>query len=140
MSLPHRPIPNLSQGASVSIEHDLSTAYNFTASGSGSYTIEPSNLFHYVDAASSTAVPIYADVASAHVAALSGKLAVARPSPTLTKRESFVGCSSSEKSEVSSAATAAQSYAAAAYSYLSTHTAATPRFTTWFGSYTSSRH
>ncbi|EIN05799.1 peptidyl-Lys metalloendopeptidase [Punctularia strigosozonata HHB-11173 SS5] len=130
----------LAPGASVSIEHDLSAAYNFTSSGSSTYSIEPSNLFHYVDPETKQAVALYADVERAHVAAVSGKLAVARPIPTLTKRESFVGCSSSEKSEVSSAATAAQSYAKGAYNYLSTNTASTPRYTTWFGTYTSKRH
>ncbi|TBU50087.1 metalloprotease [Dichomitus squalens] len=128
----------LAPGESVSLTHDLSSAYNFTLPGAGKYTVEASNLFHYVDANSEIA-EIRAD-AEAHVAAVSGKLAVVRPTPTLTKREQYNGCSSSEKSGINSAAPAAQSYVAAALSYLQTHTASTARYTTWFGSYTSSRH
>ena len=71
---------------------------------------------------------------------LSGKLAATRPTPTLTRREQYNGCSSSEQSAINSAAPAAQSYVAAALSYLQTHTASTARYTTWFGTYTSARH
>ena len=78
------------------------------------YTVEASNLFHYVDAANKP-VEMRAD-ADTHVVAVSGKLAVAKPPHTLTKRASFVGCSSSQQSEIDAAAGAAQNYAAAASS------------------------
>ncbi|KAI0830740.1 peptidyl-Lys metalloendopeptidase [Trametes gibbosa] len=129
----------LAPGESVSVVHDLSAAYNFTLPGAGKYTVEPVNLFHFVDPETNEAVPIRADTET-HVAAVKGKLAVTRPTPTITKRATYSGCSTSQKSALASAAPAAQSYAANAYSYLSTHTAASPRYTTWFGAYTSSRH
>lgn len=129
----------LAPGQSVTIEHDLSKAYNFTLPGADKYTVEASNLFHYVDPETSEPVEIRAD-AETHVAAVSGKLAVVRPTPTSTKRETYVGCSSSEQSAIVAAAPAAQSYVANALSYLQSHTAASPRYTTWFGAYTSSRH
>ena len=116
----------------------MSSAYNFTTPGAGKYTVEASNLFHYVDANEEIS-EIRAD-AEPHVATLSGKLAATRPTPTITRREQYNGCSSSEQSAINSAAPAAQSYVAAALSYLQTHTASTARYTTWFGSYTSSRH
>ncbi|KAI0756579.1 peptidyl-Lys metalloendopeptidase [Daedaleopsis nitida] len=128
----------LTPGQSVSVDHDLSAAYNFTLPGAGKYTVEASNLFHYVDAENQP-VEIRADV-DTHVTSVSGKLAVAKPTRTLTKRASFVGCSSSRQTSLNSAASAAQSYAAAASSYASSHTAASPRYTTWFGAYTSARH
>ncbi|KAJ8462294.1 hypothetical protein ONZ51_g10989 [Trametes cubensis] len=129
----------LAPGDSVSVTHDLSAAYNFTLPGAGKYTVEPSNLFHFVDPETNEPVEIRADTET-HVAAVSGKLTVVRPTPTLTKRETYNGCSSSEKTGINSAASAAQSYVAGALSYLQSHTAASPRYTTWFGSYTSSRH
>ncbi|KAI0639830.1 peptidyl-Lys metalloendopeptidase [Trametes polyzona] len=129
----------LAPGESVSITHDLSAAYNFTLPGEGKYTVEPSNLFHFVDPETNEVREIRAETET-HVAALKGKLAVTRPTPTITKRATYNGCSSSQQSSLASAAPAAQSYAANARSYLASHTAASPRYTTWFGSYTSSRH
>ncbi|KAH9944017.1 peptidyl-Lys metalloendopeptidase [Epithele typhae] len=125
----------LAPGASFTLTHDLSKAYNFTTSGEGKYTIEASNLFHYVDAEGKVQ-ELRAD-AEAHVAALSGKLAVSRP---LERRASYNGCSSSRQSSLVTAASSAQSYAASALSYLNSHTSSTTRYTTWFGTYTSSRH
>ncbi|KAI9062953.1 peptidyl-Lys metalloendopeptidase [Trametes sanguinea] len=129
----------LAPGESTSVTHDLSAAYNFTLPGAAKYTVEPANLFHYVDPETNEPVEIRAD-SETHVAAVSGKLAVVRPTPTLTKRETYNGCSSSQKTGIQAAAPAAQTYVANALSYLQTHTASTPRYTTWFGSYTSSRH
>lgn len=93
----------------------VSAAYNFSAPGEGKYTVEASNLFHYVDPTTSEAVEIRAD-GETHVASLSGKLAATQP--TLVKRESYVGCSSSRETAINSAASAAQTYAANAYSYV----------------------
>ena len=93
----------------------MSSAYNFTTPGAGKYTVEASNLFHYVDPATSAPVAIRAD-SDTHVSALRGKLVVARPTRTIAKRASFVGCSSSRQSALNTAASAAQSYAANALS------------------------
>ena len=71
-------------------------------------------------------------------AKISGKLAVARS--TLAKRASFVDCNDSEQSSLFSAASAASQYAADAISYVSSYTSPTPRYTTWFGDYTTERH
>lgn len=90
----------------------MSDAYNFSSSGEGSYSVEARNLFHIVDAASQV-VPIYAE-AEAHTAKVSGKLSARRPS--VDKRASYVGCSSSQQSLLVSAASGAQSYAASALS------------------------
>ncbi|KAL1951282.1 hypothetical protein VTO73DRAFT_431 [Trametes versicolor] len=128
----------LAPGESVSVVHDLSAAYNFTTSGASTYTVEPSNLFHFVDPTTSEPVEIRAD-AEAHVAAVSGRLAIARRSQ-FSKRETYVGCSTSQKSALTTAAPNALTYATNAKSYLTANTAATTRYTTWFGAYTTARH
>ncbi|KAF7793438.1 hypothetical protein EIP86_004550 [Pleurotus ostreatoroseus] len=128
----------LAPGQSVSIEHDLSTAYNFTSSGPGHYSFAAVNRFHYVDPETGEPVKVYAEQPQAHTAAVSGKLSVSRPS--LARRETYNGCSSSEESSLVSAASAAQSYAASALSYTEAHTSSTTRFTTWFGTFSTSHH
>ena len=115
----------------------VSSAYNFTTTGHSKYTIEASNLFHFVDANNEVSA-IRADTRP-HVATLtSGKLVVARPA--LTKRSQFNSCSSSQQSALNNAAPYANNYASSALSYLKQHTSSTTRYKMWFGSYTSSRH
>ena len=120
--------------------HLVSTSYNFTTSGAGSYSFAAVNRFHFVDPETSLPVEIYADHPEAHSSAVTGTLSVARPTTKLAKRATFTGCSSSEQSQLNSAASAAQSYASSTYSYTSSHTSSTTRFTTWFGTYTSAHH
>ncbi|KAH9478705.1 Peptidyl-Lys metalloendopeptidase [Psilocybe cubensis] len=130
----------LSPGESIKVSHNLGEAYNFTAPGAGAYDIQANNLFYIVKPDNSVS-PIYADHASSHRAHISGKLAVTRPGAgALSKRASYTGCSSSQQSALVSAASAAQSYAASSLSYLKSHTSATTRYTTWFGTYTAARY
>jgi peptidyl-Lys metalloendopeptidase len=51
----------------------------------------------------------------------------------------YAGCSVSQTNSIRNALSAAQSYANDAVQYLSYQSSATSRYTTWFGSYTSSR-
>lgn len=90
----------------------MSEAYNFNNSGEGTYDVEASNLFYIVDS-SQNAVPIHATV-EAHTAKLTGKLAVVRSAQV--KRAIYNNCTSSEQSELVSAAAAAHKYAASASS------------------------
>jgi len=124
----------LTPGQSVDVSHDLSAAYNLTSTGEGVYTIEPSNHFTYIGA-SGTPVDIHANNDASEVK-VSGNLFVSRKQ----KRASFVGCSASQQSQLNTAAANAQSYAGNAKNYLTSHTSGTPRYTTWFGAYTSPRH
>ncbi|KAF8962979.1 hypothetical protein BDZ97DRAFT_1905037 [Flammula alnicola] len=126
----------LSPGESIDVEHNLAQAYNFTASGAGSYDFRARNIFYVVND-DETISHIYADSKS-HAAKISGMLASTRP--TLAKRVTYKGCSSSQHTSLVAAAAAAQSYAASASSYISSHTNSTTRFTTWFGTYTTARH
>jgi peptidyl-Lys metalloendopeptidase len=92
----------------------VSEAYNFTSTGEGTYTFEARNLFYVVDA-DNKAVTLFAD-SNAHTSELSGKLAVA--TPTVTRRATYRGCSSTQQTQLGSAASQAQSYAGGAYSYV----------------------
>ncbi|KAF5343568.1 hypothetical protein D9758_012973 [Tetrapyrgos nigripes] len=129
----------LTPGQSIDVEHDLSVAYNFTNSGEDLYDIEANNKFFLVNPDTLEVSEISAKQDASHQAKLTGTLSVARSSG-LEKRASFVGCSSTEQSQINSAITAAQNYANSARDYLSSHTSSTTRYTTWFGTYTSSRH
>ncbi|KAF8636946.1 hypothetical protein AX17_003197 [Amanita inopinata Kibby_2008] len=127
----------ISPGKSVSLQHDLSKAYNLSNTGAGTYSIESRNLFYVVDEASNTAVPVHAS-GEAHHVKVSGTLAVARS--TINKRATFNGCTSTRQSQLNTAASSAQSYASSASTYLNNNFSGTQRYTTWFGTYTSSRH
>ena len=115
----------------------VSKAYNFTSSGAGKYSFSTDTLFHYADDAGAP-VAIYAAQPEAHVASLSGTLAVART--PLAKRATYIGCSALQQSQLVDAAAAAQNYAGSSFAYTQAQTGATPRYTTWFGTYTAARH
>jgi len=125
----------LAPGASKDVIHDLSAAYNFTRTGAGDYSIEPSNLFTYV-AADGTPKNFLATVEDAAEVKLSGTLAV---SPVHDKRATFVGCLPARRIQINAAASSAQTYSVRAYSYIRGISSRTLRYTTWFGTYTSSR-
>ncbi|KAG8807722.1 hypothetical protein FRC19_006364, partial [Serendipita sp. 401] len=129
----------LAPGESKTITHDLSASYNFTRVGD--YEVEAVNLFHYQDASGSP-VSITADVASAHNARLDGNLVssvIAKRSMHNYKRASYSSCSSSRQSTIAAAFPYVKSYLSNAVSYLSSQTATTTRYSTWFGTYSSSR-
>ncbi|KAM5543347.1 hypothetical protein V8D89_003221 [Ganoderma adspersum] len=127
-------------GASVSFTHDLSTAYDFTDTGYNTYTIEPSNVFHIVDANNDVS-EILATTDSYVTKLTSGALAVA--APALEERATFNGCSAAERSALNTTAPLAAAYARRAFSYLLTHNSPFPpsrRSATWFGLFNPSRH
>jgi peptidyl-Lys metalloendopeptidase len=93
----------------------VSRAYNFTLTGAGAYTFQARNLF-YIVGANNKPVPLYANVVDAHTTKLSGKLAVSRPA--ISRRATYVGCDTSQQSDLVGAASQAQSYAADAFSYV----------------------
>jgi peptidyl-Lys metalloendopeptidase len=131
----------LAPGQSIDVTHDLAAAYNFNSTGAGAYTIEPSKLFHYLDA-SGKVNEIYAHVTEAHTTSLTGSLVSSKVQARtgIQKRASFVGCSSTQQSQINAATPEAVNYATAAYNYLVANPSGTTRFTTWFGTYTTAHH
>ncbi|KAF9267096.1 peptidyl-Lys metalloendopeptidase [Marasmius fiardii PR-910] len=139
----------LEPGQSVSVEHDLSLAYNFTRTGEGAYSIEARNKFHYVDPTTNQTVAIEATSTKHKVNSLVGKLAVARQPikstdiqrrSHLTKRTKFSGCDDDQVNQVFDAIPVVKKYASQALEYLQDNSGSTQRYTTWFGDLTQSRH
>jgi peptidyl-Lys metalloendopeptidase len=134
-----RAVTVLEPGQSVQVEHDISQAYNFTSSGEGQYSFQANNLFYQVTDDGTIATIIANEEGT--TTSLSGNLGITRRS--LDKRETYVGCSDSMQSDIQAGSTAAKQYASNALSYLywnlRRHRTAPPRFTTWFGSLTSTR-
>jgi len=89
----------------------VSATYNFTRSGAGHYSIEPSNLLTYVDA-DGTPKDIRATVEDVAKVKLSGNLAVSRAHD---KRISYASCSYVEQVLAMTAAGNAGSYARGSY-------------------------
>ena len=116
----------------------MSSAYNLTATGVDTYEVEPSNLFRIVGTDGEVS-SLRASVNRIHRASIKGRLAKVRPTATLERRATYISCSAARQTALVSAASAAQTYALNAKNYLSGISAGTTRYTTWFGTYTSSR-
>ncbi|KAG9047562.1 hypothetical protein FS837_002025 [Tulasnella sp. UAMH 9824] len=139
-------VTSIAPGESIELTHDVSGIYNLTESGAGVYTIDALTDFSVISD-DGTVKKISASI-QPHIARISGQLASFKPAShqptaatnnTMTRRAiGYSGCTSTQKSQISSAASGAQNYITNAISYLNAHTSSTPRFTTWFGSYTSS--
>ncbi|PFH47992.1 hypothetical protein AMATHDRAFT_150837 [Amanita thiersii Skay4041] len=131
-------VTTLGPGQSATVQHDLSKAYSFAASGEGHYSIKATNEFYVVDQSTKELKVVEAEVNKEHAAFISGKLATR--DEALERRASFVSCSAPRQRAVNDAARAAGRYASDAFSYLRSHTSASRRYTEWFGAYTSARH
>ncbi len=93
----------------------MSEAYDFSASGEGSYDVEARNVFQIVQDDNKLDT-IYAST-EAHTAEVVGSLAArATPAGHMGKRATYRSCSSSQQSQLAQAAPAAQTYAANALS------------------------
>lgn len=111
-------------------------AYNFTQSGTGDYSIEPSNLFTYVDADGAPR-ELYAAVEGIAKVKLSGNLPLSQH--IHNRRTGYTGCSAIQQAVINATAYAAQKIAAEAYAYIKNVSGPTPRYTTWFGAYDPAR-
>jgi len=105
--------------------------YNFTRSGAGAYSIEPSTLFTYVDA-DGTPKDIHATVEDVAKVKLSGNLAVSR---VRDKRATLTNCKWLERVLLDDAIESAQTYASKTYSYIWGMSRDSRRYRTWFGNY-----
>ncbi|KAJ7926973.1 peptidyl-Lys metalloendopeptidase [Mycena leptocephala] len=128
----------LSPGASIEITHDLSKAYNFTASGESTYNIVASNKLLYVDPVTNSLMTIFANATGGvHTASLHGELAVSRNtvSPSILQP-----CTVDQELSIVSAVVNAETYASRAAAYLTANKVSTPRWATWFGTYSEADH
>lgn len=116
----------------------MSEAYNLTSTGVDTYEVEPTNLFQIVESSGEVS-SLRAQITKIHRAHVGGRLAKVKPTATLERRASYVSCSAARQTSLVSAASAAQTYAANAKNYLSGISSGTSRYTTWFGTYASSR-
>ena len=113
----------------------MTKAYDFTKSGTGEYSVEPSNLFTIVDAGGAPK-DVYATVGKSTKVKLSGDL----PAPRVhDRRATFHSCSSEEQSQLETAAKGAHAYANGAYNHIAGVPGETIRYTTWFGKYDKDR-
>ncbi|KAF5314617.1 hypothetical protein D9611_007165 [Ephemerocybe angulata] len=129
----------LAPGQSITVNHDLSEAYNLTATGAGTYDVEPRNVFYLVNEKNEIS-SIHARVSKVHKARVSGRLSKVRPTPTLAKRATYVSCTAARQTILVEAAAAAQAYATEAKSFLDANSATTTRYSTWFGAFTTARY
>lgn len=122
---------SLAPGESVTVNHELSDAYNLTGSGVGTYNVMPRNLFYLVNEANQIST-FRAHLSGAHKTYITGRLAKVTPSPSLFKRARYISCSASQQRALAEAANSAQASASEAKSYFD-NDVATQRYTTWFG-------
>ncbi|KAL0070429.1 hypothetical protein AAF712_002260 [Marasmius tenuissimus] len=130
----------LNPGEIFEVKHDLSMAYNFTSSGEGVYDIRAKNLFMYVEPTTNEIGQLEAIHEAPLTTSIAGNLAYVAHVPRHNKRVQYASCSSSQQSQLVSAASAAIDYANSAYDYLNSHNSSTSRYASWFGTYDATRH
>ncbi|KAJ3506279.1 hypothetical protein NLJ89_g6955 [Agrocybe chaxingu] len=148
---------SLEPGDSVEAGHNLANAYDFSASGPGTYSVDISPTFLALDALNQT-FSLTASVFSS-VLSLTNTLGHDLQTPVVrsalssdttlakkrhfVKRASYIACSPLHRIYIQQAVAAAQKYASEAYSYTSEHhdmATESPRYLTWFGAYDAERY
>jgi peptidyl-Lys metalloendopeptidase len=130
----------LQPGASLTYQVELTGAYDLAQNGR--YAIEYVGLAKHGGAGANTA-PMYlwlegrsakaaADVAAANAAATTSAAAAAGGSLAYSGN-----CSATQQGQIASAVSSATTYAQQAAAYLGGAPSATPRYTTWFGAFSS---
>ncbi|KAK7037542.1 hypothetical protein VNI00_011034 [Paramarasmius palmivorus] len=126
----------------------VSSAYNFTLPGEGLYDIHADNLFQIVDPTTKKLTELRANQQTSLQANIKGELVLdlgfeldlnKTVPEKLEKKATYKSCSSTRQSKIDEAATAAHNYASSASSYLNSLSSGSSRYTTWFGTYTTSR-
>lgn len=129
----------LHPGHKYSVDHSLSKAYNFSTCGTGKYSFEAHPHFYAVDKTHAI-IPIVATETIPTTIELTGDLMPPVRGHLHRRGAGFTGCTAQEKDIIKKAAAAAQVYAVNTYHYLQNNTKPTPRYTTWFGNWTTKRH
>jgi len=119
----------------------VSTMYNFTKCGKGSYSFEPRKPFYVVDNSDESGkITTLNPKVITHTANISGKLTAISRSLIIGKRATYNGCTTVQQTTLVSAVSAAKAYTSNASDYLAAHTSSTTRYTTWFGPWFQTRH
>jgi peptidyl-Lys metalloendopeptidase len=136
---------NSLQPSQLIMNEPVSDAYDFTAAGAGSYTLEARKRFHHLDTTTNKSIVIDADTDHklVHRAIITGDLAVTRRSlrkrnSRIMRRANFNGCSAEQQSQILEGATAAKKYASDTYSYVQSNSK-TDRLKTWYGEFEQDR-
>ncbi|KAF9480595.1 zincin [Pholiota conissans] len=134
----------LDPGESVETEHDLNEAYDFSDLQPGPYEIMGKEPFYAFDKDTQTILPIRAHSIShhTHIKPLREKNQTrTRTAPFPKRAATFIDCTDDQQETIRTAAQVAQDYALNATSYANSVTEdAPPRYTTWFGRYTTTRY
>jgi peptidyl-Lys metalloendopeptidase len=118
-------------GATLSYEVELSAAYDL--SRNGRYAVEYASR----GAQGAKAAELKSETLYLWLEGRSGKgVAQAAPAPAAAAT-TYTSCSASQQTALAAAVSGAQTYANGAVSYLGGAASATPRYTTWFGTYSS---
>ncbi len=139
----------IAPGQTLSADVNLAASYEMVQSGN--YTVSFEGQLSYM-VAEDTVKGHVADLGAAQLDADSVSIYSVGRSPTyystlgmtagpltFTKAATYANCSSTQQSGLASAHTQAKSYATNSLSYMNAGTQG-PRFTTWFGAYTSTRY
>lgn len=141
-----RAIDYLTLGAGESLTNTVSLAGAYDLSGTGDYTINHAQELAHDDVTfSSNSVDLWIEgranpLPEESLANGGDPLALAIPTSDQLNAMSTTNCTSTRASQISSAFSGAKVYANNAVTYLTNTTPGnTPRYKTWFGTYTSSR-
>ena len=110
----------------------VSSAYDFTHSGAGDYSVEPSNLFTYVDGGGTPKV-LHATVEGIAKVRLSGGLGVSQH--IHDNRGAFIGCKDTDRQRIEAAVVVLRESLEDARDYMNGIEGPTLRYETWFGTY-----
>jgi peptidyl-Lys metalloendopeptidase len=125
----------LQPGASLTYQVELTGAYDL--SQNGRYAIEYVGLAKHGGAGANTA-PTYLWLEGRSARPIETSAANTAKAPAGSAGLSYTGnCSASRQTTIASAAASATNYAKAAANYLAGTPSATPRYTTWFGAFSS---
>ena len=135
-------------GKSYKVQVELSQMYNMSISGDYTirYKTKSAKLFSHMDPMGKVTDKKQPDTLSSDALTISiegtlprGSVAKAPAEPTATAGLSFSRCTTSQQSTITNAVAAAQGMSNNANAYLGANNTG-PRYTKWFGSYTSSRY
>ena len=142
-----RPAPTakdyltLAGGESISFNVDLEGYYDLSQTGyyKVGYNVESANIFSYEPSLLSVENSLNSPKSDVWIIGREVKMPEEMTADAVTGPTSFTSCSSTRQSSLITARNNASTYSTNSYNYLNAGTVGS-RYTTWFGSYTSSRY